>query len=70
MTTYLDIDDLAELLGLRPNTIKRKLADAPMLVPPKMHILNSSMLRWRAHEVKNWMYEVDWDANNRRPTNR
>ena len=70
MTKYLDIDELALLLGRSANTIKRNIANDPCLVPPKMHIPNSLMLRWRAHEVESWMHEVGWEAITREPLHR
>ena len=57
MTTYLDIDELAELLGLQRDTVRKKLRNAPWALPPAMHIPRSKMLRWRAHEVKGWLSE-------------
>lgn len=58
MTTYLDIDELALLLGESARTIRRNLARRPSAVPPKMHIPGTAMLRWRLHEVENWMAET------------
>jgi len=57
---YLDIDELAELLGQSVNTIKKKLVANPTSLPPKMHLPGASMLRWRAQEVQNWMMETDY----------
>lgn len=57
MTKYLDIDELAALLGQRADTIRKRLRVAPYALPPKMHIAGSKMLRWRAHEVENWLKE-------------
>ena len=59
MTIYLDIDELAELLGQRPETIRKKLRVAPYELPPKMHFAGSKMLRWRAHEVNRWLQEAN-----------
>ena len=58
MKTYLDIDELAELIGKSPRTIKQKLSSDPTSVPPKMHIPGSAMLRWRKHEVDVWLAET------------
>lgn len=58
MTKYLDIDDLAVLLGQSTQTIKKKLRNVPHQLPPKMHIPGSKMLRWRTHEVQNWLIET------------
>jgi predicted DNA-binding transcriptional regulator AlpA len=57
MTNYLDIDELAELLAVKPETIRRDLKHNPGRAPPKMHIPESDMLRWREHEVKFWLDE-------------
>jgi predicted DNA-binding transcriptional regulator AlpA len=57
MTNYLDIDELAELLAVRPETITRNLKHNPGRVPPKMHIPGTGMLRWREHEVRFWLDE-------------
>lgn len=62
MSAYLDIDELAQMLGRRSSSIRRNLARRPYLVPPKMHIPGSNMLRWRACEVENWMFEIGWKA--------
>jgi predicted DNA-binding transcriptional regulator AlpA len=60
MSTYLDIQELAAMLGQSARTIMRNLAHRPKLVLPKMHIPGSLMLRWRAHDVQCWMYQVGW----------
>jgi predicted DNA-binding transcriptional regulator AlpA len=57
MTNYLDIDELAELLAVRPETIRRNLKHNPERVPPRMHLPGTKMLRWREHEVKLWLDE-------------
>lgn len=58
MTNYLDIDELSPLLGQSTQCIKKKLRTAPHQLPPKMHIPGSKMLRWRMHEVENWLTET------------
>jgi predicted DNA-binding transcriptional regulator AlpA len=60
VTNYLDIDELAERLGQRPRTIRQKLARNPQAMPPRMHLPGSALLRWRAHEVENWIVETGW----------
>lgn len=60
MTSYLDIDELAELMGLSPGTVMRKLSLSPAAIPPKMHLPASKMLRWRSDEVTIWMFETGW----------
>lgn len=58
--TYLDITELAALLGLSENLIKKKVRTDPNAIPSKMHLPGSQMLRWRLHEVENWMAETNW----------
>lgn len=58
MSTYLDIHELADMLGQSADLIRRNLASRPYLVPPKMHIPSSKMLRWRAADVRSWMCET------------
>lgn len=58
MTKYLDIDELATLLGRSSRSIKRDMARNPSAVPPKMHVPGSALLRWRAHEVENWIVDT------------
>lgn len=55
MTKYLDIDELAEVMAVKPETIRRYLRLHPPKVPPKMHMSGTKMLRWREHEVKSWI---------------
>lgn len=57
MTKYLDIDELAKLLGKSHATIRRNLRESPRRVPPKMHIPGTKMLRWRLVEVEIWLEE-------------
>ena len=58
MVTYLDIFDLAVLLGQSQRTIKKKLKARPDCLPPRMHFPGTKMLRWRGHDVENWMRET------------
>lgn len=58
MTIYLDIEELAPLLGQSTRSIKRKLRTVPHQLPPKMYIPGSKMLRWRMHDVENWLVET------------
>jgi predicted DNA-binding transcriptional regulator AlpA len=57
MTDYLDIYDLAEVLGKTPETIRRNLKNRPMTVPPTLHIPGTRMLRWRRADVEGWICE-------------
>jgi predicted DNA-binding transcriptional regulator AlpA len=67
MSKYLDIQELAELLGQSTRTIRKTLVKSPHLVPHRLHLPGSRMLRWRVHEVESWMYEtgVPGHAHNR-----
>jgi predicted DNA-binding transcriptional regulator AlpA len=55
MQNLLDIDELAAVLGRRPETIKRDLRRNPMAVPPRLHIPGTRMLRWREPDVEAWL---------------
>lgn len=57
MTNYLDIDELAKLLGKSQETIRKNLRDNPRRVPPRMHMPGTKMLRWRKTEVEIWLEE-------------
>lgn len=57
MATYLDVFELAEILGRTPATIRRNMRCRPWLVPAKMHIPGTRMLRWRATDVEVWLAE-------------
>jgi len=50
---YLDIDELAEVLGQSVNSSKKKLVANPTSLPPRMHLPGARMLRWRAQEAQN-----------------
>lgn len=60
MDKYLDIDELAQLMGLAPRTLSKKVRLAPATIPPKMHFSDSKMLRWRRIDVDSWMVETSW----------
>lgn len=57
MTNYLDIYELAEMLGKHPETIRKNMKSRPWTVPPRMHIPGTRMLRWREAEVVRWLEE-------------
>ncbi|NHZ43649.1 helix-turn-helix transcriptional regulator [Massilia aquatica] len=57
MTKYLDIEELAALIGLPPSTIRRYMAKQPFNLPPKKHIPGSKMMPWRKFDVEKWLYE-------------
>lgn len=58
MTMYLDMDELAKVMGLSSGTIRKRLKLAPTEVPPKMHLPGTKMLRWRLQEVESGMAET------------
>lgn len=51
----LDVDDLAELLGRSPQTIRHDLRRNPMAVPPRLQVPGTRMLRWRPCDVQAWL---------------
>lgn len=57
MTKYLDVEELAALMGLSPSTIRRYMTKQPFNLPPKMHIPGSKMARWRKLDAEKWLYE-------------
>jgi predicted DNA-binding transcriptional regulator AlpA len=57
MTNYLEVHELAEVLGNSPETIRKNMRSNPMAVPPRMHIPGTRMLRWRRADVDAWLDE-------------
>lgn len=57
MTVYLDMDELAAMMGIDAKTMRRNLRSRPYEVPPRMHVPSSKMMRWRRYEVEKWLYE-------------
>ncbi|QKL60725.1 helix-turn-helix domain-containing protein [Ralstonia solanacearum] len=55
MSHLLDINDLAELLGRSPETIKKDIKRNPLAVPPRLHIPGTRLLRWRQQDVDAWL---------------
>jgi predicted DNA-binding transcriptional regulator AlpA len=62
---YLDVDELAALLGESAGSIKRKIRTNSSEVPPRVHLHGTRMLRWRLPEVENWMWETGWARSKR-----
>ena len=52
---YLDIHDLAELLGLTPATVRRRLRARPWTLPPPVYLGPGYPLRWREADVVRWL---------------
>ena len=51
----LTLDDLAQLLGRSPDTIKKDMRRNPAAVPPRLLLPNTRLLRWRACDVDIWL---------------
>lgn len=50
-----DLQELAELLGRSPETIKKDLKRNPFAVPPRLYIPGTRLLRWREEDVRDWL---------------
>lgn len=57
---YLDVDELAALLGESAGSIRKKIRANSNDLPPRMRLPGNRMLRWRVREVENWMWETGW----------
>lgn len=51
----LTLDQVAKLLGRRPETVRKDLTRNPMAVPPRVVIPGTRLLRWRAVDVEGWL---------------
>ncbi|MGE0111655.1 helix-turn-helix transcriptional regulator [Aquabacterium sp.] len=51
----LTINDVAQLLGRSPSTLKRDLRRNPDAVPPRMMLPGTRLLRWREEDVAAWL---------------
>lgn len=51
----LDLQELADLLGRSPETIKKDLKRNPLAVPPRLYIPGTRLLRWRVADVDAWL---------------
>ena len=51
----LTLDDLAQLLGRSPDTIKKDMRRNPDAVPPRLVLPQTRLLRWRASDVELWL---------------
>lgn len=51
----LTLDDLAQLLGRSPNTIRKDMRRNPEAVPPRLVLPQTRLLRWRACDVNLWL---------------
>jgi len=57
MQNLLTLNELAAIIGRRPETIKKDLKRNPLAVPPRMQIPGTRLLRWRANDVSAWLAE-------------
>lgn len=55
MQNLIDLNELAQILGRSPATIKKDLRRNPLAVPPRLHIPGTRLLRWRASDVESWL---------------
>lgn len=54
-TKLLDLNELSELLGRSPVTIKKDMKRNRLAVPPRMCIPGTRLLRWRQTDVAAWL---------------
>jgi predicted DNA-binding transcriptional regulator AlpA len=55
-TTYLDIEELAEMMGISIAAAKRTFRQRAWDLPPRAHGFGK-LQRWRRNEVDSWMFE-------------
>lgn len=53
--TIIDLNELSDLLGRSPETIKKDLKRNRLAVPPRLHIPGTRLLRWRKVDVDSWL---------------
>lgn len=51
----LTLDELANLLGRSPDTIKKDMRRNPDAVPPRLVLPHTRLLRWRVCDVEAWL---------------
>ena len=51
----LTLDDLAQVLGRSPDTIKKDMRRNPDAVPPRLMLPHTRLLRWRTCDVDVWL---------------
>jgi predicted DNA-binding transcriptional regulator AlpA len=54
---YLDIHELAEVLDISAGSIRRRLKREHWDLPAPAHLGENFPLRWREHEVLNWLHD-------------
>jgi predicted DNA-binding transcriptional regulator AlpA len=60
--SYLDAQEVAELLGLSMRTVVTRAKHRPWLLPPRVEVYDRELLRWRQDVVRNWLTAVTKDA--------
>ena len=58
----LTLDDLAQMLGRSPGTIKKDMKRNPDAVPPRLVLPSTRLLRWRAVDVEAWLEQFVQDS--------
>lgn len=53
----LTVDDLAEILGRAPGTIKNQHSKTPSRLPPVCRIPGTKRLLWRREDVERWLQQ-------------
>lgn len=53
----LNVEEVAALIGRRPETLKKDLKRNPMAVPPRLLVPGTRLLRWRPCDVRSWLDE-------------
>lgn len=51
----LTLDELAQMLGRSPDTIKKDMRRNPDAVPPRLVLPHTRLLRWRLCDVDAWL---------------
>ena len=54
---FMDVEEVAALLGRSPETIKKDIRRNPLAVPPRLHLPGTRLLRWRPCDVETWLDE-------------
>lgn len=54
-TELLDLNDLANMLGRSPETIKKDMLRNHLTVPPRLRIPGTRLLHWRQLHVAAWL---------------
>lgn len=55
MLQLLTLNQLAQLLGRSPETIRKDIKRNPTAVPPRVAIPGARQLRWREADVLAWL---------------